>query len=812
MFSELKYAVRSLAKTPWLVAVVIITLAVGVGANTTVYSWVRGVLLKPFPGVADGKRLVALENLYPNGHNNNNSSYPDFRDFRDSSRSLAGVLAYQFGPLSLGNDDQAERVWGEFVSGNFFDVLGVRPLVGRFFQADEQEEAPGKYPVAVISARFWRRHFHSDPQIIGKTIRVNRQQLTVIGIAPTEFLGTVTGLSFDLWVPLAMDPFLNEAPGWFEDRGDRRGLRLLARLRPGVPLPEARTEIQTIARRLAQSYPRTNEGIGATLAPMDQAFSGIQSLIGTMLKTLLGAGAIMLLIVCANVANLMLVRATTRQKEFSIRLALGATRRRVIGQLLLESLLLAGLGGSAGVLLATQMAGWLRFFIPAEHLPLALDFPPDFAVLLFSLSISVLVGLLFGLATALQTIRNDRLSGLSGRGAIGDTRAHRLRAILVISEVALALVVLIGASLFFESFRHTRQIDPGFDPSNVLLAPMNLTEAGYDTERGTLFMRRLRARIEALSGVRAVSFADAVPLGFADGPKAYVQVSGYVPRRGEYMSVRVNPIWPGYFDLMRIALIAGRDFSERDDSQSPSVTIISEAFARRFFPGQVPVGRQVQLWGSDRTVIGVVKDIKYRSLAETPQAYAYLPIQQASVPGNGVHLHVRTVGPPEQFLPELRRELRSVDPKVHLFEIFTLSDYIGEAWFAQKIGAALLGILGTLALLLAAIGLFSVMAYSVSQRTQEIGIRMALGAQTSDVFRPVLGRALELAMAGVVIGLALSFVLTRVVANQLLGVSATDPLTFVGVSCLLCAVALAASYIPARRATKVDPLTALRVE
>jgi len=812
MFSELKYAVRSLAKNPWLAAVVIITLAVGVGANTTVFSWVRGVLLSPLHGVADGQRLVSLEQSSPNGEPNNNSSYPDFRDFRDSSRSLAGVVAYQFGPLSLGSDDQAERVWAEFVSGNFFDVLGVRPVAGRFFQADEQEEAPGKYPVAVISARFWRRHFHSDPQIIGKTIRVNRQQLTVIGVAPTEFFGTVTGLAFDLWVPLAMDPFLNEAPDWFENRGDRRGLRLLARLRPGVSLPEARTEIQTIARRLAQSYPRTNEGIGATLAPMDQSSQGLQSLIGTLLKTLLGAGAILLLIVCANVANLMLVRATTRQKEFSIRLALGASRRRVIGQLLLESLLLAGLGGSAGVLLARQMASWLRFFIPAAHLPLALDFPPDFAVLLFSLSISVLVGLLFGLAPALQTIRNDRLSGLSGRGAIGDTRAHRLRAILVISEVALALVVLIGASLFFESFRHTKQIDPGFDPSNVLLAPMNLTEAGYNTEQGALFMRRLRARILALPAVQAVSFADAVPLGFADGPKAYVQVSGYVPRRGEYMSVRVNTIWPGYFDLMRIALIAGRDFSERDDRQSPSVAIISEAFARRFFPGQEPVGRQVKLWGSGRTVIGVVKDIKYRSLAETPQPYAYLPIQQASVPGNGVHLHVRTVGPPEPFLPELRRELRSVDPKVHLFEIFTLSDYIGEAWFAQKIGAALLGVLGTLALLLAALGLFSVMAYSVSQRTQEIGIRMALGAQTSDVFRPVLGRALKLAIAGIGIGLALSFALTRIVAGQLLGVSATDPLTFVGVSCLLCAVALAASYIPARRAAKVDPLIALRAE
>jgi predicted permease len=524
-----------------------------------------------------------------------------------------------------------------------------------------------------------------------------------------------------------------------------------------------------------------------------------------------------LLIVCANVANLMLVRATTRQKEFSIRLALGASRLRVVGQLLLESLLLAGLGGLAGVLLAGQMGSWLRFFVPAARLPLALDFPPDFAVLLFTLSISVLVGLLFGVVPALQTIRNGGLSSLkdSGRGAIGGARSHRLRGILVISEVALALVVLIGASLFLESFRHSKQIDPGFDSSHVLLAPVNLAEAGYSTEQGTLFMRHLRDRIEALPGVRAVSFAQEVPLGFPQWDSwAEVQVGGYVPRRGEDMRVYWNPIWPGYFEVMRIALIEGRDFTERDDSQSPPVAIINETFARRFFRGQEPVGRQLHLggWGSGLTVVGVVKDIKYRSLGETPRPYFYLPMQQAWGLSMGLELHVRTVGPPLQLLPELRRELRSVDLRVHLFEVFTLSDYIGEAWFAQKIGAALLGVLGTLALLLAALGLFSVMAYSVSQRTQEIGIRMALGAQMSDVFRPVVGQSLRLAMAGIGIGLVLSFALTRLVASQLLGVSATDPLTFVAVSCLLCAVALAASIIPARRAIKVDPLIALRTE
>ncbi|HEY4211823.1 MAG TPA: ABC transporter permease [Steroidobacteraceae bacterium] len=811
MLSSLKYAARSLAKTPWLTAVVVITLALGIAANTAVFSWTRGVLLNPFHGVADGQRLVSLETVNPTG-DHGGSSYPDFRDFRDSSRSLAGAIAFQQEHLTLENGTEAERVWAEVVSGNFFDVLGVRPAAGRFFRAEEQEEAVGKHPVAVISAQFWRRHFHADSEVIGKTIRVNRQELTVVGVASTEFLGIETGLSFDLWVPLAMDPLLGQGPNRFQDRGIR-GLTLLARLRPGVSLPEARTEVQTIARRLAQSYPKSNAGYGATLVPIDQMYWGLQASIGTLLKTLLGAGAVLLLIVCANVANLMLVRATTRQKEFSIRLALGAARRRVIGQLLMESLLLAGLGGLAGAALAGQMGSWLRFFIPANHFPLALDFPPDSAVLLFTLSISVLVGLLFGLAPALQTIRDGQLSGLKdgGRGS-GSRRSHRLRGILVVSEVALALVVLIGASLFVESFWQAKRTDPGFDPSQVLLAGINLTEQGYNTEEGVLFMRHLRDRIETLPGVRAVSFANDLPLGFSDGPRDAVQVGGYVPRRGEDMRVSWNPIWPGYFDLMRIARIEGRDFAERDDSQAPPVAIINETFARRFLPGQEPVGRRLNLGGSAVTVVGVVKDIKYRSFGETPRPYFYRPMQQAWGPSTGIVLHVRTVGPQLQLLPELRRELRSVDPGVHLFEVVTLSDYIGEARFTQKIGAALLGVLGALALLLAALGLFSVMAYSVSQRTQEIGIRMALGAQTSDVFRPVLGQALRLAMVGVGIGLALSFALTRLVASQLLGVSATDPLTFVGASCLLCAVALAASVIPARRAAKVDPLIALREE
>lgn len=813
VFSTLKYSVRSLLKTPWLTTVVVITLAIGIAANTAVFTWTRGMLLNPLRGVADAQRVFALETVTLAG-GYINVSYPDFKDIRESSRSLAGAVASAERPLSLEGATQTERVWADFVSGNYFDVLGLRPVAGRFFRIEEQEDALGKHPVVIISERFWRWHFHADPGLMGQTVRLNGRELTVIGIAPAEFLGTVVGNSYDFWLPLSMDPSLSGSGDWLRNRG-ARGLKVLARLRPGVSLAQARAEIQTIARRLAQSYPQTNTDIRTTtLVPVYQAPYGAPVLLAPLLETLLGAGAVLLLIVCGNVANLMLLRATARQKEFGIRLALGASSSHVMGQLLLESMLLAGLGGLAGVLLAGRMAGLLEFFVPPTTPPGVLNFPPDSAVLVFAVAISLLTGLLCGLIPALQIVRHGQFGSLrdSGRGAIGDARAHRLRGGLVISEVALALVVLIGATLFLESFRHAKRMDPGFDPSNVLLAAISLSEAGYSTEQGKLFMRHLRDRLETLPGVQAVSFGKDVPLGFSDGNWDPVQVAGYLPRRGEDMNIYWNQVWPGYFALLRIRFIEGRDFTDRDDSPAPPVVIVNEAFVQRFFRGQEAVGRKLRHWGTDFTVVGVIEDIKYKSVGESPRPYFYLPMQQVWAPYFDFELHVRTDGTPEQILPALRRELQSIDPNVHVFEMFALSDFIGASRFTQKVAASLLGVLGTLALLLAALGLFSVMAYTVSQRTREIGIRMALGARTSDVIRPVLGQALRLTLVGVGVGLALSFALTRLVASQLLGVSATDPLTFVGVSCLLCAVALAASFIPARRATRVDPLVALRSE
>src|SRR3569833_749381 len=656
MLPELKYAVRSLLKTPWFTAVVAVTLALGIAANTAVFSWTRGVLLEPLKGISEPQRLYDLETASRAG-NYDQSSYPDFRDYRDSSRSLAGVIAFNDQPLTMGTDEHAQRVWGEFVSGTFFDVLGVRAIAGRFFNTEEQADVAAKYPVSVISARLWRQNFHSDPQIIGKNIRLNRRYLTVVGVASDEFVGATTGGLYDVWMPLAMESVLVGGPAVGLQTRDIRRWNLLARLKAGVSLTQARAEIQTISEQLARSYPESNDGVRAVLIPLSRASYGAQAVIGTLLVTLLGAGAVLLLIVCANVANQIVVRAASRQREFSIRLALGASRARVVGQLLLESLLLSGVGCAVGVMLAERMSDWLGFFIPAANLPVRLDFPVDSTVLAFTLSISALTGLAFGLAPALQTIRDGQISRIKDQARGASPRSGRLRGCLVVAEIALALVVLIGASLFFSSFRNVKRMDPGFDPSNVLLAQFNLSEAGYDEQRGLLFMRHLRERLERLPGVRAVSFARKVPLGFSLGSWEEVSIAGYVPHRGESMRIHSSDVWPGYIDLMRIGLVAGREFTDRDDRGSKRVVMINEALAHRFFPGQEPIGRTLRVWGVDWTVIGVVEDIKYQSLGEAPRPYFYWPMQQTWQPHVCVHLLVRSDGPPHRMFPELVRDV-----------------------------------------------------------------------------------------------------------------------------------------------------------
>ncbi len=811
-WQDLRYAARMLGKNPGFAAVVVLSLALGIGANTTAFGWIEAVLRNPLQGVEHGDRMVSIETVTQSGETID-SSYDDYRDYRDKARSLDGAVAFKDRPLSLGNENSSERVWGLMVSGNYFQFLGLRPAAGRFFSAEEQDEKPNAHPVAVLSSGLWKSRFNSDPKISGKTIKLNRQDFTIVGVAPAEFQGTIVGLSFDIYVPLRMYTQLTGGGNWLDDRGSRP-LPILARLKPGVRVEEARAEIQTIAAQNASAFADTNQGLSATVLPLAQGRYGVQSHLATLLHILMAAGGMILLIVCANVANLLLARATSRQRELSVRLALGASRGRLVRQLLTESLLLAVLGGGAGVLLAMWMGDSLGLLLPVTGLPVARLARLDRTVLLFTVLLSVGAGMVFGLLPALHAVKGGVHESLKegGRSATPSGRSRRIRGLLVVSEVGLALVALVGAGLFIQSFEKAKESDTGFEPHNVLLVSLQLSTSGYDRQQIFDFLRRAQERIAALPGVKAASYAEDVPLGFSMGSWETLEVDGYVPRSSDNMKIYRNLIPPGYFDLMRIPLVAGRDFTERDDDKSPWVAVVNEAFVRRFLAGREPIGRKFNTWGRNLTIVGLVKDSRYHARNGAPEPYFYVPFLQFSNASTGVALHIRTAGQPEAMLPAVRQQLAAIDPSVTAFGTTSLDDYIGASTYIQKSAAMLLTVLGALALLLASLGLYSVVAYSIAQRTREIGIRMALGAQRADILKLVVGQGMALAVTGVAAGIVAALGLTRFLSSLLFGVSATDPATFAGVAMLLAAVALMASYVPAQRAARVDPMVALRYE
>ena len=810
---DLRYAARALAKSPGFAAVALATLAIGIGVNVTVFSWIEAILLRPLPAVPEAGRLVTLETVAPSGELID-TSYPDSRDYRDQVRSLSGVLVFKDRPLNLRTGDRSERIWGELVSGNFFDVLAISPERGRFFSEDESREAAGAAPVAVLSHRLWARRFHSDPAIVGRKIEVNRLPLTVIGIAPPGFDGTIVGLAYDVYVPIFMQGPLTGGGAWLENRRSRP-LHTLARLAPGVSLAAVQAEVTAVADRIAVAEPASNGSIGARLLPIASAPYRGQSVLSAVLRILMAVAAVVLLIVCANLANLLLALGSGRRREIGIRLALGATRSRLFRQFLTESGLLAFAGAAAGALLAVWMSDLLRLFLPPTDLPLSLGAGLDLRVLAFGAVLALTAGVAFGLPPALALLRPRDGAALreSGRGMAGGRESHRLRGALVVAEVALALVALAGAGLFVKSFRNALAVRPGFEAHGVLLAGVNLSSAGYDAARGRLFYRRLQERVSGLPGVSSVALSEDVPLGFEGGSWEDLSIDGYTPRSDENMKIYRNLVTPGYFALLKIPLRRGRDFTQRDGMESaPLVAIVNETFARRFFQGRDPMGRKFRGWGNQEiTVVGVAGDNKYRSLAESPQPYFYVPLERLYNASTGVSVHVRVAGDPARFLPDLRKAIQSLDPNVPVVGM-PMTEYVSASAFDQKLAASLLTALGGLAVVLAAMGLYSVIAYSVSRRTREIGIRMALGARPSDILRRVVAQGLSLVAVGLAAGLAASLALGRFVASSLLGVPARDPSVLIGVSALLAAIALAASAFPARRAARVDPAIALRHE
>lgn len=815
LYEDIRYGLRVLRGSLGFTAVAVLTLALGIAVNTAVFSWINTVWLNPLPGVHNFHELAAFENTAPN-IDYQSSSFRDFRDYRDNLKQISGLVATLLTPLRVGEGERAQRVWGELVSGNYFDVMGVKPLLGRFFAPEEQGDRSGGAPVVVLSYRLWHSQFQADPAVLGRQLLVNGRSLTVIGVARPEFNGSMACLAYELWVPVTMGPQLNlHTEKMLTDR-PVRSMKFLARLKPGVPIEQANAEAAAFAQHLARVHPSTNEGIGAKIVPFSASHAGAEAILLAPLQILMGMCVVVLLIVCVNVANLLLARSMARRKEFSVRLALGAGRMRLVRQMLTESLLLAGLGAVVGIPLAMWMGQSMSYLFPPTSAPVRMEeVQLSGNVLIFTILTCVAAAVISGLAPALHAMRPDVNAALkdSGRSNSAGTRTGQVRGLLVVSEVAMALVALVGAGLFYESFASARAISPGFDARGVMVSQVDLDPTGYTTEQKVQFCRRLRERLEQAPGMESVTYSDLIPLGLETaGPWHTLDVEGYQPAKGESMAINRNLVAPGYFSLLRIPLRAGRDFTEQDDAKAPRVMIVNESFVRRYFDGGNAIGRKVRGPGGTLTVVGVARDSKYFRLTESNKPYFFLPFNQQYYPGYHISFYLRGTRGPDELAATLRREAAALNPNAGLFQMMTLLEYNGGAVFPQRLAASILTVLGGLSLLLAAVGLYSVMAYSVSQRTQEIGIRMAMGAQPGDVLGMVVRKGMALTLGGLAVGLAAAFVAARLVAGMLIQVSASDPLVFGGAAAFLTLAALLACLLPARRATRVDPIDALRCE
>src|SRR5467141_3253520 len=809
---DLRYGLRTLTRNPGFTAVAVLTIGIGIGASTTIFSWMRSMLLNPLPGATQAERIVAIENMAPDGEPIT-TSYLDFRDFRDNLKLVNLVTARVGNVFSVGDAPlHSTQVWGEMVSGGFFDMLGIQPEAGRFFSDAERDDAQNAHAVVVISHSYWKNQYHSDRSAIGASLRINRTPFTIIGVAPDGFHGTRSGLDYEMWMPLTMYGQLTHTGTWMLRDRNTRNFMMFARLAPDVTTEQARAEVQALANRMAVADADSNQGIEATVLPVWQSHFGTQSILLTPITILMGASGVVLLIVCANLANLLLARATGRLKEFSVRLAMGARPMRLTQQLLTETLLMAAAGSVCGLMLANLLGGALRWLLPGVARPAMLQPPLDGQVLAFTTALAFGVAILAGLAPALHASRanvNEMLKE-GGRSGSSGVHSHRLRGLLVVSEVALAVIALVGAGLFLKSFQTARAIDPGFQPKGVALARFDFSSAGYDARQTDSYCRRLREQLERQPGVTAVSYDDSPPLGFSGGNWETLEVEGYVPGPNENMKIYRDMVSPGHFETMKIPLVEGRDFDLRDDATSLKVMIVNQEFVRRFLANRSVIGRKVHGWGQWFTIVGVAKDSKYHRVSESPQPYFYIPIRQIFRPEYGLTFDVRTSGPVNEAIAALRREATAIDPELTIFDAEPMTEYVAASLFGAKVAASLLSVLSGLGLLLAAIGLYSVMAYAVAQRTGEIGIRVTLGAQPRDIMRLVIRQGIAFAAAGLVVGSLAAAALARVVAAMLVGVGPADPLVYAAATGFTVLVTLASAAIPAWRALRVDPAVALR--
>ena len=804
LLQDLRYGLRVLWKTPGFTAVAVLALALGIGANTAIFSVVNGVLLRPLP-FAEPERLVMvwMDNRVL-GLREDLNSYPNYVAWRDESQAFEHLAAFtSTSPTLTSERGEPERLQGVSATANFFGVLRAQPALGRLFTAEE--EAEGKDAVVVIGHGLWRRRFGGQPGIVGQQITLNGRGRTVVGVMPQGF--RFPGEA-EVWVPLAPTASM---------RAQRQSfwLSMVGRLRPGATVERAQAELSAVAARMEKEFPDSNQGFGAYVVSLHQQVVGRVS---TALWVLLGAVGFVLLIACANVANLLLARAAAREREIAIRRALGAGRARLVRQFLTESVLLSLVGGGVGLLLAFWGVDALIALGPSD-LPRLDQVGMDGRVLLWTVGISVATGLLFGLAPALQASQADLNESLKegGRGGGEGARGRRVRNALVVAEVALALVLLAGAGLMIKSFLRLQEVNLGFNPERVLSMRVQLSGTNYrESARAVAFYEQLIERIEATPGVQAAAAIGTVFLSSTPN-SAWFSVEGRpAPPPNERIEVPIDPVTPNYFQAMGVPLLKGRAFDARDREGAPEVAIVNETFARRFFPGEEVLGKRFKFGPPESedpwmTIVGVVGDTRRTGFDTAVRPETYLPHAQS--PSRGMMLVVRsTAADPSALANAVRGAVASLDREVPVFQVRTMDELLSGLMAQRRLNMLLLAIFAGVALLLAAVGIFGVMNYAVSQRTHEIGLRMALGAQARDILKMVVGQGMALVLAGLVLGLAGALALTRLMSSMLYGVSATDPATYAGIAVLLMAVAFLACYLPARRATKVDPMVALRYE
>jgi macrolide transport system ATP-binding/permease protein len=833
LLSDLRYAIKMLWKSKGVTVLAVISLAIGIGANSAIFSIVNSLLLRPRP-LANPDEIVELysgdtEQPYQT------SSYPSYLDFRERNEVFTGLAAYGIRQYKLGGPNQVEQIWGEVVSGNYFDVLGVAAAQGRTFVAEE-DEMPNRNPVAVISHDLWKRRFNSDPSLVGQTITLNNQTLTVVGVAPPQFTGMMRGLSCQIWVPAMIAPALEPL------RGDRlvtsRGnkwLTLVGRLKPGTTIEQARARFAMLSKDMQAAHP--DEWVNGTGDSAREQFVSVLSESETrihpqMREPAYAAAALLfvivnlvMLIACMNLASMLLARAVARRNEIAVRLALGASRMRIIRQLLTESVLLSSIAGVAGILLAVWLIDLLMGFMPAlpEGFRIALDLQLDWRVVAYTIAVSTITGVFFGLAPALQSSKADVSTVLKddSTAATGRYRKSRLRISLVVAQVAFSLLLLISAGLVLRSLEKIRPTRLGFSSDNVVVAPLLLEEPTYDRRKGHEFYRSVSERVAALPGVENVSLIEGIMGGFTGGSRRSVEIEGYKPGPGERLHLDAVYAGPRYFTNMKVPFVQGRDFDERDRDGATCVAIVNEVFGQRYFGGSGQslgkhLSRVVGPKNEKQTceVVGVIRDNNWQALQKDMYPFFALAVMQSDF--HGMYLMVNTSGDPQGLVASVRRTILELDPKMPVTDVQTIDQNFSVVLYPFRLLAVVMAGCGVMALLLATIGIYGVVAYSVAQRTREVGIRMALGAVRGDILRLVVGQGMVLVAYGLGLGLLLGFALTRVLTSSmfetelLFGVSATDSLTFAGVTILLALVALVACYLPARRATKVDPVVALR--